>query len=412
MKREVYFPWLMVVLCCGMVGASMGVFNNAAGVFYTPAAESLGVGRGAFATQATLTMLISGFFTPVVGVLLRKWPLRLLLGVGLAISSVSTVLMAAAQELWQFYLLGAMRGVGTAMFSLLPASQVIGNWFQRRSGLAMGLAMSFSGVSGAVCNPILTQCIGAMGWRGAYLISALLAVVLAMPGVLFLRISPQEVGLLPYGASQEEPPQAVSHASEKTRTRSLVCSSVFAVMAVLVTILSGTTSMGQHFPGFADSVGLGAEVGAVMVSAGMIGNIVSKLLLGSLSDKIGSFYSCSIMIGISLLALLCLSFLPIQVPVLAWVAAFFFGAVYSISGVGFSLMTRQVFGMERYASAYSILAVLMNVGAAVAMTLIGSVYDICGSYFPALLGAMLLQVASLALIALTAVLTKRQKSGR
>lgn len=410
MKQRSYYPWLMVVLCCGVAGSSIGVYTNAAGVFYTPAAETLGVGRGAFATQATLSMLAAGLSTPLVGILLKKLPLRPLLGAGVAAASLCTVLMAMSQELWQFYLLGIVRGLGIALFALLPVTEIIGNWFQKRNGLAMGLALSFSGLSGAICNPILTMCIESWGWRTAYIISMLLALGLALPGVLFLRLTPQEVGMLPYGSEESKliPDEKKTEKDTAQGKHKELLSVPFITMAILVVLLTSVTSIGQHFPGYAGSVGLGAEIGAVMVSAGMIGNILSKLLLGVLSDRLGPFRACGIMTGINMTALICLPFVPAGAQILALTIAFFFGAIYSVSGVGFPLLARSVFGMERYVSVYSVLSVLLNVGAAVAMTLGGVVYDVTGSYTPAFFGGAGFQLICIFLIAGLSVFAKRR----
>lgn len=46
MMKKYPYHILVVLACCGMVGASVGLCVNAYGVFYTPLCEALGVGRG------------------------------------------------------------------------------------------------------------------------------------------------------------------------------------------------------------------------------------------------------------------------------------------------------------------------------------------------------------------------------
>ena len=87
-------------------------------------------------------------------------------------------------------------------------------------------------------------------------------------------------------------------------------------------------------------------------------------------------------------------------------AAFFYGAVYSISATGLPLLTRRIFG-ENYASAYSIVTIFTNTGSAFAITLVGLAYDFTGTYTIALVGGILLDCANLILLTL---LAKREKA--
>lgn len=409
MKQRTFYPWLMLLLCCGLAGSSIGILTNVAGLFYTPASQELGVGRGAFAAQATISLLTLGFLTPLVGILLQKVSLRILLGAGVATACIGTGLMAVSQELWQFYVLGVVRGVGVSTFATLTIAKVIDNWFEERKGLATGASLAFSGLAGAIGNLIITQCIEAFGWRMSYFICALIALILALPSVLILRLTPQEMGMLPYGAANEKEVSAdVKTVNVKSSKQTGLLSAPFIAMAVLVLLMTAVTSVGQHFPGYVDSIGLGTEIGAAMVSAGMIGNIFFKLVLGVLSDKLGPFWACGITTGINMLSLILLPFSPIDMPMMLLILAFFYGAGYSCV-VTFPLLTRRIFGVERYVSVYSILTVLLTIGGAASMTLIGVVYDVLGTYLPAFWGGAAFQLICLFLLVILFLLSKQKK---
>ena len=38
--------WIVLICCCGLAGASIGISINTSGVFYEPVAKSLGILRG------------------------------------------------------------------------------------------------------------------------------------------------------------------------------------------------------------------------------------------------------------------------------------------------------------------------------------------------------------------------------
>lgn len=78
--------------------------------------------------------------------------------------------------------------------------------------------------------------------------------------------------------------------------------------------------------------------------------------------------------------------------------AFLFGTVYSVGAVGFSLMTRYLFGDENYGPLYSKVALFSNVGAAVSLTVIGYVYDWTGRYDLTLVAGALINVINALLL--------------
>ena len=203
MQQKTIRHWLTVIACCGLAASSIGICTNAMGVFYTPVSEALGVGRGTFALHTTITLLTSGFFSLLVARLLRRYRYRPLLLTGVLLTCATTALMSCTKSIWVFYLLSFFRGVGMSCFSLMPVTAIITNWVEARHGLAMGITLSFSGLSGAVFNPLFTWLISLAGWQTAYLLMALFALLLAVLGILLLRFSPSEIGLTPYGANAE-----------------------------------------------------------------------------------------------------------------------------------------------------------------------------------------------------------------
>lgn len=395
MKQKTTLHWLTVAASCGLFASSIGICTNSMAVFYGPVSEALGVGRGTFALSITISALVSGFFSPVVAKWMGSHPLRPMLLFGVLLNAAVTLSMAWAGNIWLFYGLGVLRGIGMSCFSLMPVTTIIGSWFETRHGLAMGIAMSFSGLSGAVFNPIFSAIIESAGYRQAYICMAVFSLILALPGALFLRLRPQEFSLLPYGADRDVPAPDLPKVSEKKSGGAVWACLPFVVLALLAVLQNFITGVAQHFPGYAETVGLTAGVGAMMVSAGMVGNIVSKLIIGVLSDRFGPFMASAVMMSVNAIALGVLALLPKGAFPLALGAAFFYGAVYSITAAGISLITRRIFGMERYAAAYSAVTIMTSIGNAVSLTIIGTIYDVTGTYLSAILVSLLADGISL-----------------
>ena len=402
-KQSTFRHWATLAACCGIAASSIGMLTNSAGVFYSPVAAALGVGRGAFALHTSLCTLLAGFLSPVAARLMKKFPIRLLLTIGILFSCGSTALMSVTHSIWGFYVLGLAKGIGFAFCTLMPITTIIGNWFEARRGMATGIALAFSGLGGAIFSPMLTSLIQSVGWEKAYLLSAVISVALALPGLLTLHYTPEEIGLAPYGP---RPLRQESDKADKTAPKVNVIGPALWFLCFLTLFNTAITGIAQHFPGISESWGMASQVGAAMISAGMVGNIVSKLLIGVLSDKIGPFAACRTMMCTNLAALTILLLVAPRASAVALAAAFFYGAVYSVSATGLPLLTRRLFG-ENYASAFSVVTLFTNTGSAFSLTIVGLIYDLTGGYTLALIGGILLDCANLVLLSL---LSRREKA--
>ena len=403
-KQKTFRYGLLVVLLCGMAASSIGICVNCTGVFYAPVSESLGVLRGSFALHATLSLIATAVTSLFVPRLMRRVSYKLLLIAGVAAATLATAGMAFSNTLWMFYLLGIIRGIGAGLFSNVPMTIILTNWFHQKHGTVTSITLSFSGLAGAVCSPLLTYLIQEIGWRNAYLGMALLLFLFALPSVLYpFTARPEDMGVSPYGESKKmETAKSAAPIPFSYRT---VCFLCFCGMSLLHTTIAG---IAQHFTGFSASLGMSAEVGALMMSLSMAGNIGTKLFIGFLSDRFGPVKASVFMIGVNAFALSMLWYGSVNGSVaLLYFASFCYGSVYSVGAVGFSLLCRYLFGTENYPKAYAVSGPLINVGSALSLPLIGYLYDFTGSYINMLWIGLLIHCVDL--ILLWVALKKRPK---
>lgn len=279
MKNKSIYHWLIVAACSGLAMAAIGISINCAGIFFSSVSESLGVGRGAVSLTITLTNVITGLMGPFVASrLIGKVNIKLLTGAGAVVTALCFAGMSVAGYIVLFYLLSTMMGIAITGFSNVVIAYIISNWFQEKHGFAMGITMSCSGLGGVIFNPVLNAAIEAFGWRMAYLTAAGFVLLLTLPGILFIiREHPEEKGLLPYGATSSMV-QPAGQKSEKLRIS--FGSAAFLVTVAFSVLAYAVSGFNAHVAGFATSIGLSASVGALMVSASMIGNVLFKLVIG------------------------------------------------------------------------------------------------------------------------------------
>jgi len=369
---------MLLLACCGLMAASVGLCLNAYGVFYTPLAEALGVGRAAVTVHATISGILTGLLSPFAVKLAKKVPLRLLTAFGICLTCVSFLLMAAVKSLWLLNLCGVLRGIGNSCFYGPTITVILGNWFKKNQGTIVGLVLSFSGVAGAILSPILTACLERWGYQITSLLCAGIIAILALPlSMRTLTLEPWEAGEAAYGqdARQAEHKRAVQSRKVNKFTP---MSPVFFSLAGMTFLSVAVTGLASHLSGIAESFQVGSETGALMISAAMLGNIASKFCSGVLSDKIGVYKAFTIMYLISLGGLVLLWFSRQSMMLL--LASFLFGALYAACAVGQPMIVRQIYGDKQYTDAYAIISMIAVITPSLFISFVGWLYDIFGNY--------------------------------
>src|SRR5262249_26258827 len=112
------------------------------GVFIKPLSEEFGWSRADISLGFSLSLLMLSAVVPFIGRLVDRWGARkviipsvLLFGSGVA----SFYFLSAS--LWHFYALYVGLGVVAVGAATLPYLSVVSQWFDKRRGLALGLAM-------------------------------------------------------------------------------------------------------------------------------------------------------------------------------------------------------------------------------------------------------------------------------
>ena len=157
MINKSYKHWMIVFFMCCLGASSIGLCTNAIGVFSTTVAKSLKVLKGTFAMHATLSTLATALTSLKISKVIKKYFYKEVLLIGVILSSGATWLMSYSTSVYLFYILGILRGIGVGIYGMVPITVVITNWFDKKHGLATSLALSFSGLSGAIFSPLLSS---------------------------------------------------------------------------------------------------------------------------------------------------------------------------------------------------------------------------------------------------------------
>ena len=387
--------WSVLICCCGLAAASIGISINSSGVFYTPVSKSLHMLRGTFSMHMTLFSLATAIISLFVPKIYQKFSFKKILTFSVIIAVVSTAAMALGKNAITFYILGAIRGMSTSLFSIVPITMIINGWFEKKHGLATSIAFGFSGLGGTLCSPVLSSVISSFNWQMGYLLKAVILLLLCLPAVLYpFSMNAKDEGLLPYGYQEKH------ETTQNQATSSFHFMSIsFIAFFIFGMLISCITSVTQHLPGYGESLGFPLTSCAILLSAGMMGNIVSKLIIGSLSDHFGEMKATLMMISVNILGI---DLLIIgRSMTLLIVGAFLFGSCYSLGDVAVPLLTKYFFKTENYAKAFPTISFASNVGAAISLSMVGYIYDFFGSYIYAFIIALAMIFVSILLLMIT-----------
>ena len=188
---------------------------------------------------------------------------------------------------WQLYLLWGLAVGGATGAVAVPLAAIVANrWFSTRRGLVTGMLTASNASGQLVFLPLLAWVVTAYSWRAAAALIALTAILLVVPmALVFLRTDPADVGLMPYGAVEPEPPRrlvnpfrnAVHALRDAVRVRD------FWLLAGAFFICGATTNglIGTHLIAACSDHGLSEVRGAGLLAAigvfEMIGPTVLRL---------------------------------------------------------------------------------------------------------------------------------------
>ena len=383
-KKKIHHAWWILVSCCALVATAVGLFNNCAGLFLAPVSKDLHCSRSALSFYISILMMAGFAVMPIAGRTYHKGNIKLILSAAVMAIACGFFIMARGTSVTYWYVAGVLQGVGAGFFSYLPVPILIGNWFKQRTGLALGVALAFSGIGGAVFNPIVQSFITLYGWRTGYVAMGVMGLVLFLPFVFLIYFKPSDIGLEPNGAERAPAGGVARELIGIGAARTFRAPSYYLVL-LAAALLALSSVFSFHIPGYVVSLGYPAMIGATVSSAVMIGIIFGKLGLGALNDKYGLKVTSFVGVLVGALSMIFLLSGGINV-FLIYVGSVCFGAGCIGSSVILApLLLKSIFGNKEFGPIFANAAMAQALISALGVALYAWVFDKTKSFSLALL---------------------------
>ncbi len=361
-----------------MSAAGTTILVNCIGIFIKPVSEALGFPRGQFALFYTFSSLATMLVSPIMGLMMKRFDLQKIVVICSLGASSTLWGYTFCKELWHFYFIGFLCGIFTCGLTSMMISTVIGRWFAEKRGLALGLAFAGSGLGSIILNPLTSAVIEGAGWRMAFITLAVVLSAVNVPvALLFIRSSPADMGLAPYGQDCQNrgtrPPAASIRQKEALRMRAfwMLAASIF-----LCGIIG--TGVQQHINAYLTDLGHSSAYAAFIFALVMAVLIPGKMLLGWIFDHKGPGWGMSVICGMFILSMTI--FEAAQDKRAACVFSLFFGVAYTVLSIPPSCLTMELLGPEDYSANYGVITMFLCGGMALGSPISAFLYDLFGSY--------------------------------
>ncbi|MCV6594811.1 MAG: MFS transporter [Silicimonas sp.] len=370
-QHDSAYSWarLGISLALSMVG-SIGLWATI--VVLPDMQADFGVSRGEIALPYIVTMTGFALGNLLLGPAVDRWGMAPLLAVsalalafGFAASTLSTHLVVVSA-------LHAFMGLGAAAcFGPLIAD--VSLWFLKRRGIAVAVVASGNYLSGTLWPPIIAYVMADHGWRGAYLMLAIVTITVLLPGAALLRRR------IDAASTARARHLAAANAAE-TGLSPMVLQSLLMLAGVSCCVAMAMPQV--HIVALCVDRGYGAAAGAGMLSLMLAGGVVSRVFFGGFADRFGGLVTLFLSGSLQMMALSL--FLLEGSMTSLYVIALVFGLSQGGIVPSYAIVVREYMTPDEAGRRVGIVIGATVMGMALGGWMAGWLYDLTASYAAAI----------------------------
>ena len=297
-----FYGWYIVGVGILVNIAGTFAFSSTLSIFLKPITEELGVSRGAFSLIRTFEIGVAAMIVPLLGSWIDRHGGRGVLVLGVLMEGTGLLLSSLVQNFWQFALVRCSLVIaGEALLGSLVINVTIAQWFVRKRGRAMGIANLGTGIAKLSIPLCAAYLFVLVGWRSTWAIFGIVAPLLVVaPALIFVRRSPEDMGLRPDGEPPLQGPDKLPSNGEVlvTAQRAILPAETvwsraealrlptFWLLVVTFGIVSvGIAGLNLHIYSYVTDIGYSPLIAASFMSTIALTQLGSTLLWGMLADR-------------------------------------------------------------------------------------------------------------------------------
>lgn len=402
-RRRLHPAWIVAAVAfLALVGAAG--FRAAPGVLMVPLQQEFGWSTTVLSAAVSINLVLFGLTAPFAAALMERFGIRAVTSAALVLIGMGSALTVLVNQSWQILLTwGLLIGLGTGSMALVFAATIANTWFTKNRGLVIGILTAGSAAGQLVFLPFIALLAQDPGWRQASLLIAAGALAVVPLVLKFLKNSPADVGVLPYGAegpaieeqagSQAAVPEGAPRSNAAVRALQVLKRAsrvrTFWALAAGFAICGATTNglIGTHFIPSAHDHGMPETTAAGLLAVVGIFDIIGTIASGWLTDRFNPRVLLAVYYqfrGIGLLVLPLLLNADVQPSMIVFVVIYGLDWVATVPPT--AAICRETFGADG-SVVFGWVFAAHQLGAAAAAIAAGALRDATGHYTYAWLGA-------------------------
>ena len=334
----------------------------ALGIMMGPLEQEFGWSRSEISAGPLVTSIAALLMAPFAGRVLDRIGPRKVALFGVPFYAIALALLSTAgPSLLSWLLLYVVLAV--AMMWIYPTvwTKAIAERFENNRGLALAIALSGTGVAGAVVPLIGSRLIVEFGWRGAYIGLALIAFFVVFPLVYFFF-------------ARDEPPKKVEEPAQVIKSAVKLPSEVYSPKFIRLAIAALIYSIGATGLGI-NAVPILMQEGFTLLAAAEIagliglGTIFGRLIGGFLLDRMDGRY---VAVGCGIAALMSASVLLLtsQSAAAASLACVLLGIAAGAEYDACAYLATRHFARRNFGTLFGLISGLSGFGSGITPSLI------------------------------------------
>jgi len=267
--------WLILAATVPILALVMGQLVNGLSVYFVPLEAEFGWARGDIALINSLGLVGLALGSIFMGFAADRFSVRRIAFLGVAVTGLAAIAASRANDLWQLYLLFFIAGLLGGGAILAPLMALVGSWFTRGAGLAIGIAAAAQALGQGGMPFTGALLIETFGWRSSLATQGILTLVIGLPLAWFLSSPPAAVS----------GPARLSHESPTGLPNAVVVAWISVAVIFCCTTMSVPL---MHLVPLAQAHGLTATDAGAVLFLMLVVAIAGRAAFGQITDMIGA----------------------------------------------------------------------------------------------------------------------------
>jgi MFS family permease len=390
-------PYAWLRLTASLVLSTIAGIGMWSAVVALPAVQAdFGIDRASASLPFTFAFGGYAFGGALMGRLADRLGIVTPLTIGALMVGLGYVSSGFSVAAWQYAIAYGVIGVGSSA-AFAPLMADISHWFTRQRGIAVAIVSCGSYLAGTIWPPAIEYALTSIGWRQTHALIGVLSIVTMLPLILALRPRAPTI--------QVNAVDVVSDGAQRAFGLSPNALQVTLMIAGVCCCVTMSTPQLQ-IVAYCGDLGYGPTRGAEMLSLMMGLGVVSRLVAGSVADRLGGLTTLAILSTLQAVA----TFPYILFDDLAalYVMAGIFGLFHGGLIPMYAVAVREYFSPHEAGGRVGMVIGATLLGMALGGWMSGAIFDLTGSYRMTFINAVIWNLFNL--IILLWLLSRRRRT--